>query len=252
MKIKKLYILLFITGIYTSSYAQSWGVHKYELYYGLGGTNLMSDVGSPNNPSKLAWVRIFNTVGAHGNAGLRYNFKPKQYVSANLALGQLYAEDPVDDPDFYTLGRKANTFFTEITFRYEYQIIKEKKKRTVYKVLGENRLKNINIPTYLFIGAGGILSVGQYSQIDGVSVPTENYINFAPVIPYGIGFKTRLSNLSYLNLEVGLRFPLSDKLDNLAQGANGLLSSDQYQFVTVNYIKKLKSNKKGLPRFKRR
>lgn len=252
MKIKKLYILLFITGIYTTSHAQSWNVLKYELYYGLGGTNLMSDVGSPNDPSKLAWVRIFNTVGVYANAGLRYYMNPNQHLSANLALGQLYAEDPVDDPEFYTLGRKANSFFTEVSLRYEYQIIKERKKRTVYKILGESNLKNITIPTYLFIGAGGLLSVGNYSEIQGTNVSTENYINFAPVIPYGIGFKTRLSNLSYLNIEVGLRFPLSDKLDNLEQGAHGLLSSDQYQFVTVNYIKKLKSNKKGLPRFKRR
>lgn len=252
MKIKKLYILLFIIGVYTTTQAQTWGVHKYELYFGLGGTNLMSDVGSPNNPSKLAWVRIFNTVGAHANAGLRYNLKNNHFASANLAMGQLYAEDPIEDPDYYTLGRKANTFFTEVTLRYEYQIIKEKKKRTVYKVLGENPLKNISIPTYLFIGAGGLLSVGKFSKIDGPTVESESYFNFAPVIPYGIGFKTRLTNLTYLNVEVGMRFPLSDKLDNLELGAHGLLSSDQYQFITVNYIKKIRSNKKGLPRFKRR
>jgi len=123
-------------------------------------------------------------------------------------------------------------------------VVKEQKKKTVYRMLGESYFKNINIPIYLFIGAGGLYNMGKFSQnyAEYDSTSTTTYSNFSFVIPYGIGFKTRVTNTSYINLEVGLRFAFSDKIDNWENGWY-----DQYQFITVNYIIKLKANKNGMP-----
>jgi len=240
-------IILFIACLFSANgFAQGFNSYKYDFYFGIGASNLMADVCAPKNTNKLAWVKFFNTIGFIGNTGLRYKFSERQSANLNLSLGQFYAQDPTKDPDYQNDGRKVNTFFTEISGRYEFMVVKEKKKKTVYRMLGESFLKNLNIPTYLFIGAGGLFNTGKFTQTtaDGHDISNEQYSNFSFIIPYGVGFKTRLTNTSHLNLEVGLRFAFSDKIDNWENGWY-----DQYQFITFNYVKKLKSNKKGLPKF---
>jgi hypothetical protein len=224
--------------------AQSFSRYKYEFYYGIGGTNFMGDVCAPSDANKLVWVNLFNTIGFVGNSGLKYRLSERQSASVNLSLGKLHAEDPNDNSKYWAAGRTTNTFFTEVSARYELMVVKEQKKKTVYRMLGESYFKNINIPIYLFIGAGGLYNMGKFSQnyAEYDSTSTTTYSNFSFVIPYGIGFKTRVTNTSYINLEVGLRFAFSDKIDNWENGWY-----DQYQFITVNYIIKLKANKNGMP-----
>jgi hypothetical protein len=224
--------------------AQTFSRYKYEFTIGFGATNFMSDVCAPTDSKKLAWVNVFNTVGYMGNTGLRYRFSDRQSASANLSMGKLHAEDPSGDPKYWDAGRISNTFFTELTGRYEFMVVKEKKKKTVYRMLGESFLKNVNIPIYLFVGAGGLFNTGQFSRYIAVkdSTSSTHYSNFSLVIPYGVGIKTQVTNTSFINLEVGLRFAFSDKIDNWENGWY-----DQYQFITLNYVIKLKANRKGYP-----
>ncbi|MFA6400712.1 MAG: DUF6089 family protein [Salinivirgaceae bacterium] len=224
--------------------AQAFSRYKYEFYYGIGGTNLMADVCAPSDANKLAWVNLLNTIGFVGNTGLRYRLSEKQSASVNLSLGKLHAEDPMDDPKYWAAGRATNTFFTEVSARYELMVVKEQKKKTVYRMLGESYFKNLSIPIYLFIGAGGLYNKGKFSRTfaENDSISTTPYSNLSLIIPYGIGFKTRVTNTSYINLEVGLRFAFSDRIDNWENGWY-----DQYQFITINYIIKLKANKNGMP-----
>jgi len=236
--------------------AQAFSRYKYEFYYGIGGTNFMGDVCAPSDPNKLVWVNLFNTVGFVGNTGLRYRFSERQSASANISIGKLHAEDPKDSEKYQNNhDRIFNTFFTEVSARYELMVVKEQKKKTVYRMLGESYFKNINIPIYLFIGAGGLFNIGDFSRTftENDSISTTPYSNFTFVIPYGVGFKTRVTNTSYVNLEVGLRFAFSDNIDyaNAEKQWTGAGYPkswyDQYQFITLNYIIKLKANKNGMP-----
>jgi hypothetical protein len=219
---------------------------KYEFYYGLGCTNLMADIAVPSDSNKVFWVDFFNTIGYMGNAGLRYNAYGRHYVNINLSLGTLYAYEQTYDVINTPIDKISNTFFTEITGRYEFMIFKERKRETVFWMLGETRFKNLNLPTYLFVGGGCLYNVGNYYQTtpDGRDKILTPYHNFTFTIPYGIGVKTRISSSSYLNLELGLHFVFSDKIDNKEHK-----NYDQYQFFTVNYIKKLKAKENGLPKF---
>ncbi|HAM98005.1 MAG TPA: hypothetical protein DCQ26_05300 [Marinilabiliales bacterium] len=247
MALKRIITICFLICPFIGLFAQPAYQLKYEFFAGVGATNLMADISAPKSTKQLVWVKIFNTVGVAGNAGLRYNIANRHYASVNLALGQLYAEDPTGDPKYWSDGRKSSTFFTEFTSRYEFLAVKERQRRTVYKMLGESMLKNFNLPTYFFIGVGGLYNIGTFAQLteDRSNRIPESYSNFALVIPYGVGFKTRLTRLSYLNVEVGMRFAFSDKIDNRENGWY-----DQYQFITVNYVKKLRSTKNGLPKFR--
>ncbi len=252
MALRQILTIYFFIGSFVGLLAQPASLLKYEFFGGIGGTNLMGDISAPRNSKQIAWVKLFNTVGFSGNVGLRYNFAKNQNASINLTLGQLYAEDPIGDPKFWNRGWRSSTFFTEFSGRYEYTVVKERQRRTVYKMLGESMLKNFNLPTYLFIGVGGLYNIGKLNEIteDGTSNLSAPYSNFTVVIPYGIGFKTRLTRLSYINVEVGLRFALNDGIDNKTQGKPGIFGSDQYQFININYVKKLKSTKNGAPKFR--
>lgn len=252
------YILLFLITVIVfplSLTAQGWGMRKYEFYYGAGATNFMGDVGARKTGN--VWIYPFNTIGPVINSGLRYNINKRHFVNGCLALGQLYAEDTKNNDNYWgARGLKFNTFMVEFTARYEFLIVNERSKRNVYRQLGETVLKNINIPTYLFIGVGAMFNIGVFSSLpSGAEEATvTKFNNFAPVLPVGIGFKHRVNKVTMVNLEVGVRLPVSDGID-YAKGSESPQYGkwiDQYQFVTFNVIHKLRSNRNGTPCFKRR
>lgn len=256
MKLKHYIVLAITLFAFNNIHAQSWNTVKYEYYVGLGATNFMGDVSAPTDANKLIWVNFFNTIGPYGDFGLRYKWKEREHINLNISLGQIYAKDPVGDPNYWDFNREANTFFTEVSGRYEFLILKEKPRRTVYRILGESPLKNFNLPTYVFAGLGAMVNVGKFTQIppnNASSIISEPIFNFAPIIPVGIGFKTRLSDVSYLNIEATIRIALSDGID-YANGDVGGGGSwfDQYQTITFNYVHKLKANANGWPKFRRR
>ena len=245
-------------------FSQRWSRYKYEFYYGIGATNFMGDVGARNTNAitpitEFVYVDFWNTIGFTTNAGLRYHFKDRQYVRANLFLGQLYANEPRNDDKSWGRSIKFNSFYTELAVKYEFMIIKESKRTTIYRKLGESRFKNFSLPTYLFIGVGGTFNTGKLTAARDLSVVTLNYTNFAPVIPFGIGFKYRINKLTYINLEAEWHFTLSDGIDNFSKDTYlevgvGDVGDwyDQYQTITLNIVYKLRQNQNGLPRFKRR
>ncbi|MBI9066396.1 MAG: hypothetical protein JEZ09_03820 [Salinivirgaceae bacterium] len=228
--------------------AQYWNRHKYEFSYGIGASNFMGDISAPINTNQLVWVKLFNSVGPVANVSLKYNLQNRHFVTGAVFFGQMYAEDPIGDINYWDAGRKMNTFFTEISGRYEFQFFKEKNKKTVYRVLGESPFKNLSVPSYVFIGLGGMINLGGFTQINKVTsaIVNETYVAFTPVIPIGIGAKIRINKLTYLGIEAGTRIAFSDKIDNVSNGW-----FDQYQFVTFNLSHKLRSNQNGWPRFRK-
>ncbi len=236
------------------SHAQNWNQKKYEFYYGIGMSNFMGDIAAPTDPNKVAWMHFFNTMGPVVNTGLRYNLQDRHFIRGSLFLGQLYAEDPLNDPKYHYRGYKMSSFFTELSVKYEFLILKEKSRSTVYRQLGESKLKNFSFPTYLFIGFGGTFNVGTLSNLSGTSTTKESFTNIAPVVPIGFGMKFRASRNTYLNIEAGIRIAFSDGIDNAVGTPENHFGEywDQYQFFSFNIIHKLKSNQKGFPKFKKR
>lgn len=253
MKIRTTLTLLLLV-LASSSYAQNWNQRKYELYYGIGMSNFMGDIASPTDPNKHVWVHFFNTIAPVANVGLRYHYKNRHYFRGSLFLGQFYAEDVPYNSKWNYRGYKMSSFFTELSVKYEFLIFQEKSRSTIYKQLGESKLKNFNLPTYLFIGLGGTFNVGSLKNYSGQSIKSESYVNISPAIPIGIGIKFRFSRYTYGNIEAGHRFTLNDGIDNAKGSENESFGEymDQYQFLTFNIIHKIRSNKNGLPRLRRR
>lgn len=253
MKHKHIFIFLLIV-FSMNAQAQRWNQRKYEFYYGLGIANFMGDIGAPSDANKLIWMNIPNTISVNGNVGLRYNFKERNFVRAGLYLGQMRVKDVPDNPDFYYRGYEMSSLFTELSAKYEFLIVQEKKRRTVYRQLGESPLKNLSLPTYIFVGLGANFNFGKLTKPDNLAIKTDNFVNIAPVIPIGIGSKLRINRTTYFGVEAGIRIAFSDGIDGAKGSENDQFGEwyDQYQFLTFNLIHKLRSNKKGLPKFKKR
>lgn len=247
--------------------AQKWNKPRYELHAGLGLTNFMGDVCSPNDADRMIWFLPFRTTGYLADGILKYNVKGRHYVSGSLNIGYMAARETIEKRThyYYRDGIAFKSGFAELGLRYEFEFVKEREHKTVYRKLGETKLKNFTMPSYLFAGVGGYFSYGKFLWNDpmGRERFSKGYGSFAPVVMLGIGSKVRVQRNVYIGAEFGLREVLGDNVD----GADGRKDSptpsddinrrwrfgkwiDQYQFVAVNVVFKMREKRNHMPNFK--
>lgn len=246
--------------------AQSWSKRRYELHAGVGLTNFMGDICSPKKSEMPVWVLPFKTTGYTADGVLKYNFKGSHFGSVSVNMGYMGARETIQKKDkyYYRDGLAFNTFFTELGVRYEFQFIKEKTHKTVYRKLGETSLKNITLPSYLFLGMGGLFNVGKMcwndfeGEVKGKERYKKTYCNVAPVLMGGLGSKLRIDRNTYIGVEAGWRFSFSDGIDN-CRGKDAPTEDkpwtfgewvDQYQFITVNLVFNMREKRNHMPNFK--
>jgi len=255
---KKIIIGIFFLSIcFCHAEAQRWKKYRYEFSYGLGATNFMGDIGAPeqNFITQYFWLtpKSFRPIG---NVGLGYILLERVHAKANLHLGWLSGSDEYGA--WVTRDLKFSSFILEPSMQIDVYLNKEKRKLNIYRSTNrfKRKLENISIPTYLFIGFGGVLVSTNLQAIETVK-PEDSYsgetilgkkTTFTGTVPIGIGFRYRLSSRIYLGLEASLRYTLSDKIDNHIPTLGQWV--DAYQFLVLNVNYKLKSTRSGLPRFK--
>lgn len=249
--------------------AQRWSRRPYEFHMGVGFTNFMGDVCSPKDPDKQMWILPFRTTGYLTDAILKYNFKGRHSASFSTNFGYMSARETIEKRAnyYYRQGIAFKTGFAELGFRYEFMFIKENERRNVYRKLGETKLKNFTMPSYLFAGIGEYFSYGNFYCNDekGRERASEQYFSTAPVIMLGVGTKIRLERNLYVGFEFGIREAIGDKIDGAVGGKEmsdatpmgdfykgGKFGKwiDQYQFVAVNIAFKMREKKNHMPNFK--
>lgn len=243
-KYKSLQLLILIVTLFTVSSIQgqryNWKRLRYELYGGVGVSNFMGDVGSPENKGIKTYVWINpQAIRPVAQIGGRMALSQRQKVRANLAFGLLSNKDrfggfPERNLDF-------RTPIVELTGIYEYFIIKEQTKRTSYRWLNlPRRFRNSLIPTYVFAGVGGIYfnpqgyTRGEWHNLhplhtEGQGLPGQNkhYKRISLVAPVGFGIRLKVSQYRSLSIEAGWRFTLTDYIDDVGTGK--LLSVKEMQ-----------------------
>ncbi len=265
--VSRISLILLLVLCFTGASAQKWNKPRYELHTGIGLTNFMGDVCSPNDPDKMIWILPFRTTGYLADGILKYNIKGRHFVSGSLNLGYMGARETIEKRThyYYRDGIAFKSGFAELGVRYEFEFIKEREHKTVYRKLGETKLKNFTMPSYLFAGVGGYFSYGKFFWNDpqGRERYSKSYGSFAPVVMLGVGAKVRLQRNVYLGAEFGLREVIGDYVD----GADGSRKSptpsddinkrwkfgkwiDQYQFVAVNLAFKMREKRNHMPNFK--
>ena len=243
---------------------------RYEMQFGLGLDNFMGDICSPRNADLPAWV-IPQTIGVVGNVGMKYNLSRRdecrcllsstQSIGASLFFGQLRAEEVEKNIDkfYYRNGIGFNTFFVELSMRYEWYFIKDKKRHFKYKKVGRPIIKRATIaPSYLFVGAGGLLNTGKFFWDNKDGHQSDRFTNIAPVLMGGIGTKLRINRGVSFGLEFGMRMAFDDNIDNCDGNVETTPTKpwifgkwiDQYQFITANVTFKIREKKNGWPDFR--
>ncbi|MBE9466842.1 MAG: outer membrane beta-barrel protein [Bacteroidetes bacterium] len=297
-----LYILFFLILLPSLSFAQRWKKKPYELVYGLGFTNFNGDVGSPENKGigKYYWFHLASTRPVFFVGG-RYYFLDRLSVRLNFMYGIIVADDHENGAAWTGRNLNFKSSIIEASSQIEFSIVKEKRKRNIfYNIRGSRSiLSNINIPTYLFVGVGGFYfnPKGKYKGewyhlqpfgTEGQGLPggDKKYNRIALTIPFGIGFKYKIADYTYLGFEAGYRFTFTDyiddvggkyydtqeilnaygeeaaalsfrshTLDNIKPGYTSGGSTkggefiDTYQFFLFNISRKLKTGRRGLPKF---
>ena len=238
-------LIIFLVLLSSLSEAQRWKRDRYEFVYGLGVSNFTGDVGSRRADQNFfyeygLWVNI-RSIRPVGNVGFRYKLLERLDVKASLNFGLL------SNDDWYGSWRSRNLSFrttiVELSTQAEYTIIKEKKRINILRHHRNKlirRLRNLNIPVYLFAGVGGMYfnpqtkyrgewynlqplgTEGQglepiYNAQTGNLIydPPDNHDSrFTATFPLGIGFKLRLTKKVMLSMEASMRYTLTDYIDD--------------------------------------
>jgi hypothetical protein len=149
---------------------------------------------------------------------LKHNFTEHHCLRANIFYGKLKGDDSDFDNDFQqNRGASFNTSLIDIQIGYEFNFLR-------YIV---NRFQSGHTP-YIFAGIGYSFIVSSTAE------EAENHLT----IPFGIGYKYRITPRIGVGCEWGLRKTFTDKLDGvLNPGPEGSYSrshnNDWYSFAGI-------------------
>ncbi len=253
----KIFLLFIIYSLISNVVeGQYWNTKSFEGIYGIGASNLVTDIGatSPANAGLVGqyfWITPLSFRPALFVGG-RYIFSEKMAFKFNIVVSNLSAADIYSD--YSTRNLITNVYLTEISGQFEYYVIQEKRKQNVYRLKSYKWYKNIPMSSYFFIGVGETFFYSKtvinerYIHEAGYNTSfdrPEKYNHTTPVIPFGVGFKFRLNRVIRFGVEAGYRFAFSDYLDEKTNLGDNW--PDSYQFVLFSLNYKLKTGRNGLP-----
>lgn len=203
---------------------------KYEVIGGIGTANFLGDLGGADG------------IGTHGvrdwewaalrpalSAGIRYKNSRWFAVKGAFSFGMLKGEDKLTTEPFRqnrNLNFRAPLF--ELSATIEGYFIKEQQGH-LYRIKNSRGKLHLDIQPYLFTGIGFISFTpqGKYknSWINLRKLSTEGQglpggpKKYAPVsmsFPMGVGFKYGIDKQWGIGLEFGLRYTLTDYIDDVS------------------------------------
>ena len=224
-------ILCFITSNLTFSQSSSrWKRMRYEVFYGLGATNFLGELGGADREG-TNFVRDleFSMTRPLLNLGVRYRITETVATKTMLSYGWLRGDDKLTNEMFRHYRNLAfRSPIAEFSNQFEYSIIREKQGHR-YNLRRVRGLKGFKTNTYFFVGVGVIYFNpknkynGKWYALQPLGtegqglVPTrKKYSRISMCIPYGIGFKYGLNRRLNVGLEFGVRKTFSDYIDDVS------------------------------------
>lgn len=224
-------ILCFITSNLTFSQSSSrWKRMRYEVFYGLGATNFLGELGGADREG-TNFVRDleFSMTRPLLNLGVRYRITETVATKTMLSYGWLRGDDKLTNEMFRHYRNLAfRSPIAEFSNQFEYSIIREKQGHR-YNLRRVRGLKGFKTNTYFFVGVGVIYFNpknkynGKWYALQPLGtegqglVPTrKKYSRISMCIPYGLGFKYGLNRRLNVGLEFGVRKTFSDYVDDVS------------------------------------
>jgi hypothetical protein len=202
-------------------------------------------------------LKLGNTYFAASLFG-RYNFSNKVAIKGMAAYGRVSGDDK--QSNFIASNARNLNFYTDI---YEFSVHFE------YNLL-KNDLRNLSsrpfIP-YIF-GGIGVFKFNPKTELAGTTyelqaLKTEGqgstvyndlkqYNLTELAFPFGIGFRTRISDVFYVGFETGLRFTTTNYLDDVGgkYGDNNIVKANSGIVGALLADRSREVNGTGLPTFR--
>jgi hypothetical protein len=243
-----LYFLVLAFVLSPDAQGQRWKLKRYEASVGLGTTHAFMDIAPPADG-----LRSFQFQGTRPNVSLDAVFRIFEPLSANLSLTYIMFGG-VDSENRMTVHSFITNAF-EPTLNVEYSFLQGG------KAFGTNALFNrrgmVNdygtADIYVFAGVGGLLTKAiafdENLQVVTDDIYFDNNMHFGLVFPVGLGFKYAIDSWWSVGVEVGGRFTMTDLIDGYATPFSEY--NDRYILTNVKAIYKIRSDRRGLPVFRR-
>ncbi|HTL81891.1 MAG TPA: DUF6089 family protein [Bacteroidia bacterium] len=225
----RLFLFLFIL-IPSISFAQRNKHYKWELGVDLGATNFLGDLGGANQiGTHLARDLEFSLTRPAFGVHIRYRKQRYFGYKAEFCYGKVFGDDQLTQERFRNnrnLNFKSNIF--EFSTQFEFYFSKERPGH-IYHYKKLHGWKNIDMQEYIFIGIGGFhfnpkgYWNGTFTALrplrtegEGLIPGTKMYSLNSICFPMGAGFKYGLNRRFSIGVEYGLRYTITDYIDDVS------------------------------------
>jgi hypothetical protein len=212
--------------------SKNWSLNKHEIFFALGATQFLGDLGGLNKTGSNNSVRDIDWPSTRmgGGFGYRYRFHPRFATSSRIYVGQLKGDDAYTDE---IIRRSRNLSFrsiiVELSQRIEFIILANEKRGSRYNIRGLKGFRSKADLLYVFSGIAGFYFNSQTeingkwtdlrplkTEGQGFKNGAEEYSRFSFGIPFGIGFKLGIGNFWRIGLEVSYNKTFTDYIDDVS------------------------------------
>lgn len=250
MKNNLIILLISIISISSAS-AQSWKFLKNEFSFGLGATSFLGDLGGADRVASrdIKGIRDFNFNATRPAVHLGYRrfFSPNISAKGAITFGQVSGDDALTDEQY---RQNRNLHFRspilEFAVQLEYFPFREYFGH-IYRSNGVVGKRVNHLSPYLFAGIGGFWYnpkakyEGNWEKLRPLQTEGVEYNNISLAIPVGLGLKYAIDKQWSIGLEVGLRYTMTDYLDDVSTEYVDKSSAD----VMTQYLSNPALNNEG-------
>ena len=229
-KILFLILILFSVATYSQRSAR-WKRMRYEIFYGLGATSFMGELGGANQTG-TNFARDFEISMTRPalSVGFRYKFFENLSAKAMLTYGILRGDDKTTtEPARAYRNLSFYSPLTELSITGEFHLTKERVGHR-YNLRRVRGVKGFKVNIYLFGGVSlfwfnpkGKGPDGEWHSLQplgtegqGLVGTREKYHRLQVAIPFGVGFKYGLNRKWSIGLELGFRKTFTDYIDDVS------------------------------------
>lgn len=212
--------------------SRNWSQNKKEVYFGLGASNFIGDLGGQNSigTDYSLTDMDFPATGFGLNFGYRYRWHPFWATSTDFYSGLLSGSDEYTNE---VIRRSRNLHFRspmiQLTQRVECILLSKERVGRRYRIAGIRGFRNKLSQFYLFTG----VSVGYFNpqakindewtnlrplktEGQGLEGGADEYMPVTAIIPFGFGVKFAISNMWRLGFELTYNKTFSDYIDDVS------------------------------------
>lgn len=212
--------------------SQNWSMHKKEVFFVAGATQLLGDlggrnqIGTQNSLVDWDWAAIRFGLGA----GYRFRFHPRWATSSKLQYGMLSGDDAhTGEIIRNSRNLSVRTHIVEFSQRLEFIVLANERAGARYRLSGMQGSRPKADRLYLFSGLSGLFFNPQSKvngswtnlhplRTEGQGLPggPSEYSRFTASIPVGIGFTYGISAMWRVGLELSYQISFTDYLDDVS------------------------------------